>query len=215
MYSTNIEYGDFRIKEDKIRRHKIGANNTRINWGDYTRKHSTIASRATTIGSAERAPDNIIIKLFQVEVWWWSTLYLSLYSKKLFDYSLRGYSHRERWARTRQCLFANTGARKAKEYLMKRHYSHQEWVFIKSWLYNLNIFSQIRLRHVILELCYRNETRMPWFITKVRPQDPSCMDWYTHMDALYWYVSVSMTRRKSWWMHWVHWELLGFILCKS
>jgi hypothetical protein len=34
-------------------------------------------------------------------------------------------------------------------------------LFIMSWLYNLNIFSQIRLRHVILELRYRNETRMP------------------------------------------------------
>jgi hypothetical protein len=33
--------------------------------------------------------------------------------------------------------------------------------FIKSWLYNPNIFSQIRLRHEILELRYRNDTRMP------------------------------------------------------
>jgi hypothetical protein len=24
---------------------------------------------------------------------------------------------------------------------------------------------------------------------KVRPQDPSCVAWYTHMDALCWYVS--------------------------
>jgi hypothetical protein len=29
------------------------------------------------------------------------------------------------------------------------------------WLYNPNIFSQIRLRHEILELRYRNETQMP------------------------------------------------------
>jgi hypothetical protein len=31
-------------------------------------KYSTIASGATTIGSAERALDDIIIKLFQVDV---------------------------------------------------------------------------------------------------------------------------------------------------
>jgi hypothetical protein len=88
-------------------------------------------------------------------------MYLSLYSKKyFFDYSLGGYSHRERWARTRRYLSTNTGARKVREETVKRHYSHRERVFIKSWLYNPNIFSQIRLRHVILELRYRNETLM-------------------------------------------------------
>jgi hypothetical protein len=58
--------------------------------------------------------------------------------------------------------------------------------------------SQTRLRHMILELRYRDKTRMPWlkYITKVRPQDPSCVAWYTHMGALYWYVSVSTTQRK-------------------
>jgi hypothetical protein len=59
------------------------------------------------------------------------------------------------------------------------------------------------------------KTRMPWFITKVRPRDPSCVARYTHMDALCWYISVSTTQRKSWWTHWVPWEPLGFILCKS
>jgi hypothetical protein len=54
-----------------------------------------------------------------------------------------------------------TGAKKVKEDSMKHLYSHQERVFIKSWLYNPNIFSQIRLRHVILELHYRNDTQMP------------------------------------------------------
>jgi hypothetical protein len=34
---------------------------------------------------------------------------------RFFKYSLGGYSHRERWARTRRCFFMNTGARKAKE----------------------------------------------------------------------------------------------------
>jgi hypothetical protein len=51
---------------------------------------------------------------------------------------------------------------------------------------------------MILELRHHDEIRMPWlkYITKVRPQDPSYVARYTHMDALCWYVSVSMTRRK-------------------
>jgi hypothetical protein len=32
-----------------------------------------------------------------------------------FDYSLGGYSHQERWARTRRYFFMNNGAKKAKE----------------------------------------------------------------------------------------------------
>jgi hypothetical protein len=51
---------------------------------------------------------------------------------------------------------------------------------------------------MILELHHRDKTRMPWlkYITKVRPQDPSCVARYTYMDALCWYVSVSMMQRK-------------------
>jgi hypothetical protein len=46
------------------------------------------------------------------------TLSLSLYSKKdFFDYSLEGYSHRERWARTRRCFIMNNGGKDAKETL--------------------------------------------------------------------------------------------------
>jgi hypothetical protein len=78
-----------------------------------------------------------------------------------------------------------------------------------------NFSVKIWLRHKILKLCYRNATQMPWLVTKVRPRDPSCVAWYTHMDALCWYVSVSTTRKKSWWTHWVPWESLGFILCKT
>jgi hypothetical protein len=39
---------------------------------------------------------------------------------------------------------------------------------------------------MILELRHRDETRMPLLkhIVKVRPQDPSCVAWYTHMNAL-------------------------------
>jgi hypothetical protein len=35
-----------------------------VSVGVYTRKYSTIASGAATIGSAEHAPDDIIIKKF-------------------------------------------------------------------------------------------------------------------------------------------------------
>jgi hypothetical protein len=46
--------------------------------------------------------------------------------------------------------------------------------------------SQTRLQDMILELRHRDETQMPWLkhIVKVRPQDPSCVAWYTHLDAL-------------------------------
>jgi hypothetical protein len=40
--------------------------------------------------------------------------FLSLYPIK-FGYSLGGYSHQERWARTQWYLFMHTGAKKAKE----------------------------------------------------------------------------------------------------
>jgi hypothetical protein len=58
---------------------------------------------------------------------------------------------------------------------------------------------------MILELRHRDKTWMTWlkYIMKVRPQDPSCVAWYTHMDTLCWNLSVSTTRRKSWWTHWV------------
>jgi hypothetical protein len=136
-------------------------------------------------------------------------IFLSLYSKKVFfDYSLGGYSHRERWARTRR-------------YFLVKHWSWRSaGVLFPSGasftVEETRSFSvKIWLRHEILELRYRNATRMPWLVMKVRPRDPSCVAWYTHMDALCWYVSVSTTQRKSWWTHCVPWEPLGFILCKS
>jgi hypothetical protein len=45
-------------------------------------------------------------------------IYLSIFLEpipKIFGYSLGGYSHRERWARTRWYLFMSTEARKMKE----------------------------------------------------------------------------------------------------
>jgi hypothetical protein len=120
-------------------------------------KISAIASGATPIGSAGRAP-----MIFIHEYW----------------------------------------SKESKRRFRKFQYSHQEGTFYQSRLNNPNIsyteISQTRLRHMILELRHRNKTRMPWlkYITKVRPEDPSCVARYTHMDALCWYISVSTMRRK-------------------
>jgi hypothetical protein len=127
-------------------------------------------------------------------------LSLRLYSKKdFFDYSLGGYLHRERWARTRRCSIMNKWRRTS---FRKNNYYHREEDFYWSWLSKPEYFvgwnSQTRLRRIILELRHRDKTWRPWlkYITTVRPQDPSRVARYTHIDALCWYVSVSTTRRK-------------------
>jgi hypothetical protein len=66
-YSTS-NMASFRIKKYIKEGDNVDADKLNIYRGDYTRKHSTIASGATTIGSAERAPDEIIIIPFRVEV---------------------------------------------------------------------------------------------------------------------------------------------------
>jgi hypothetical protein len=83
---------------------KSDANNKWISFGVYTQKYSTIASGATIIGSAERAPDDIIIKCFEREVTVRHNIFERILKKEFSDYSLGGYFHRERWARTRRCL---------------------------------------------------------------------------------------------------------------
>jgi hypothetical protein len=127
----SIKYGGFRIKGRHQRRHKVGTDSAVINWWDYTRKHSTIASGATTIRSTERAPDEISKKTMAS----WSmmienTIFEPILETHFFDYSLEGYSHWERWARTRRCLSMSTRAWKAKEYTMTHRYSHREQVFM-------------------------------------------------------------------------------------
>jgi hypothetical protein len=44
-----------------------------------------------------------------------ATIYLSLYLKHVFDYSLGGYSHRERWSRTRRNFYTHKRVKKANE----------------------------------------------------------------------------------------------------
>jgi hypothetical protein len=84
---------------------------------------------------------------------------------------------------------------------IKADYSHRE-IFLKVKKDNSTNYvywiSQTRLRNIIPELRHRDKTWMSWlkYIRKVRPQDPSCVARYTHMDALCWYVSISTMRRK-------------------
>jgi hypothetical protein len=46
-----------------------------------------------------------------------SSLFEPILEISFFDYSLGGYSYRERWARTKRCFFMNNGAKKATEAL--------------------------------------------------------------------------------------------------
>jgi hypothetical protein len=136
---------------------------------------------------------------------------------KNFGHSLGGYSHREHWARTRWYLFMSTEAKKVKEQ------SESSITPIRSDLFINLSNSNILYSKTVKEGCdiwsssciIATKTRMLWFITKVRPRDPSYEARYTQMDALCWYISMSTTWRKSGWTHWVPWEPLGFILCKS
>jgi hypothetical protein len=57
-------------------------------------KHPLIASGATTIGSARRAPDEIITKISSYSI-------LEPILEKTFNYSLGGYFHWEHWSCTR------------------------------------------------------------------------------------------------------------------
>jgi hypothetical protein len=127
-----------------------------------------------------------VFKVSRIEVWWTTLYFEPILGKVFFDYSLGGYSHRERWARTRRYFLVKHCA----EVLLP---SGASFMVIETQIFSVKIW----LRHKILELCYRNTTRMPWPVMKVRPRDPSCVAWYTHMDALCWYISVSTTRRKS------------------
>jgi hypothetical protein len=62
----------------------------------------------------------------------------------------------------------------------------------KSYVYWI---SQTRLRNIILELRHHDKTRMPWYITKVRPQDSSCVARYTHGCALLICIRVYDTKK--------------------
>jgi hypothetical protein len=94
---------------------------------------------------------------------------LSLHSEKVFfDYSLGGYSHRERWACTRWYFLVKHSSWRTAGVLLP---SGASFMVVKTRIFSIKIW----LRHEILELHYRNATRMPCLVTKVRPQDLSCV----------------------------------------
>jgi hypothetical protein len=80
-------------------------------------KYPNIDSGVTPIGSASRAPDRKSIsreRIRQEEMK--KRKKLGAYDRlQVSDHSLGGYSHRERWARTRRCFFMNITEIKARE----------------------------------------------------------------------------------------------------
>jgi hypothetical protein len=110
-------------------RQKSDANSKGVSFGVYTRKYSTIASGATTIGSAERALDDFIELCYDPMTWKMAHCIWAYTRNKFFDYSLGGYSHRKRWARTRRCFITNNGGKGAKR-LWGYHYYHRERVLL-------------------------------------------------------------------------------------
>jgi hypothetical protein len=96
----------------------------------FPRKPS-IASGATSIESVDHIPDEKKRKekKFFCRIWRCEEskeqIFLSLYSKKFFDYSLGGYSHRERWSRTQWKLQIMRVMEQALEYITK--YLVKKW----------------------------------------------------------------------------------------
>jgi hypothetical protein len=95
-------------------------------------KSLTIASGATTIGSVGAHPMILLSKTNSYEISQKEKVYLSLYPKKTFEYSLGGYSHRERWACTRRNFILQR--KEGKRKLVKWNYSHREGMhIIQGW----------------------------------------------------------------------------------
>jgi hypothetical protein len=117
------------IKADHGSWQKIVSGEGEIILWVYTRKYSAIASGATPIGTAEHAPNDIIELRYDFMTWRKAYCLWAYTQNKFFDYSLRGYSHRECWAHTRRCFMMNNGGKDAKR-LWGYHYSHRERVLL-------------------------------------------------------------------------------------
>jgi hypothetical protein len=128
-----------------------------IFWA-YTRIFLAIASGATPIGSTGHAPDDN-------ESTWIKNI------KGVIDYLFVDNTLRLHCRQNKDRLLPSGVIYKLSKDKLE---------------YFVHFNSQTRLRHMILELHHRDETRMPWLkhIVKVRPQDPSYVAWYTHMNAL-------------------------------
>jgi hypothetical protein len=82
------------VNKKLMKRNKEISGGKLILWV-YTQKYSTVASGATTIGSAERAPDDIIESSYDLMTWKKAQcLWAYTRNKIFFDYTLGGYSHR-------------------------------------------------------------------------------------------------------------------------
>jgi hypothetical protein len=145
-------------------------------------KNSTIASGATPIGSAVAHP---------VEKSWQKEEELkSIIKNQLVD----------KWFRCNRLYFVSNELRLHCQ--QNKHRLLPSGAIYESCKVQLGYFvywnSQTRLQNMILKLRHYDKTWMPWlkYIMKVRPQDPSCVARYTHMDMLCWYLSVSTKWRK-------------------
>jgi hypothetical protein len=157
------------IKEEKL-----------IPWV-YTWKYSTIASGATTIGSAEHAPDDIIIaKLWFDEMKSRHNVFERILEISFFNYSLGGYSHQERWARTRWCfLWVMESTQKTKEDLgsvittIGREFFNQGWITRifctlkqsnKAATYDSRVASMRQNLNAVVEIYHEGKT--PWSVLR-------------------------------------------------
>jgi hypothetical protein len=137
------------------------------------------------------------------------------------DHSLGGYSHRERWARTQWKLSLNALRNDTRVTPIGSEFFRVKLTQIFLVRFDYEIIIKIFEFHYHgnyhwdsrVVLSQHNSNAVTCHVGKT--PGPSCVARYTQMDALCWFKSVSTTRRKSWWMHWVPWEPLGLILCKS
>jgi hypothetical protein len=162
----------------------------------YTQFFLAIASGATPIGSVDRAPD----KKKSTERRWrdwslWSATYTHPYPRGLLTsgalvvHPMIKDQLVDKWYRRNRLPFVDNELRlhcqQNKDQLLPSGVIYES--LKKNKLkYFAHSNSQTRLWHMILELHHCDKTRMPWlkYIVKVRPQDPSCVIWYTHMNAL-------------------------------
>jgi hypothetical protein len=118
------------------------------------------------------------------------TIYLSLYSKHIFNYRLGGYSHRERWPRTRRNFYMHKESKEGERRLGKHNYSHWEGIYInqgwttrrflelkqsnKAAIYDSRIASSRQNSNAMIEIYHKGKT----------PGSILCGLVYTHGCAL-------------------------------
>jgi hypothetical protein len=166
-----------------------------IFWA-YTQKLSAIASGATPIGSAGRALDKKKPTKGRQRDWslWSATSTCPqpqglLTSGALVVHPMIENQPVDKWYRRNRLPLVDNElrlyCRQNKDRLLPSGVIYENLKNSKLE-YFAHSNSQTRLRHMILELRHRDKIWMAWlkYIVKVRPQDPSYVAWYTHMNAL-------------------------------